>query len=68
MPTYKVSIVIPGGNHPGAIINMDERPLPGQQIQLEKKDFLIVEIQELLPPRNDFHFLHATCRPTEGTD
>lgn len=62
---YKVSYVVVGGSHPGAIINQDASPNVGDEIQLNGKRFEILEVVELLPPRDDFAYLHATCRPAE---
>lgn len=62
MMTYKVSYVVMGGEHPGAIVNEIERPMVGGQVQIGKNTFEIVEIAEVMPPRGDFAFLHATVR------
>lgn len=66
MPVYKVSIVITGGDHPGAIMNLKEKPEVGEVITLNHQKFKIKEVIELMPPRGDFHFLHLTCSPTKG--
>ena len=63
---YKVSYVVVGGSHPGAIINQDTPPGMGEQIELNGERFEIVEVIELLPPRDDIAYLHATCTPAEG--
>ncbi len=63
MTTYKVSIVILGHEHGGAIVNLSEMPQVGQRMQIGETEVEIVEIMELMPPRGDFYFLHATCRP-----
>lgn len=62
---YKVSYVVVGGSHPGAIVNQDTPPDVGQEIQLNGEQFEIVEVIELLPPHDDLAYLHATCRPVE---
>lgn len=59
---YKVSYVVEGGEHPGAIINIDYEPSVGDQVTFGEKVFEITDIQELMPPMGDFGFLHATCR------
>ena len=64
---YKVSYVIVGGSHPGAIINQDEPPQVGHPVVLDGDRFEIVEVIELLPPRGDFAYVHATCEPIEET-
>jgi hypothetical protein len=63
--TYKVSIVILGPEHSGAIVNLSEMPQVGQRVKVGDEEVEIVEIMELMPPRGDFHFLHATCRPVK---
>jgi hypothetical protein len=63
MVTYKVSYVVIGGEHPGAIMNEFERPEVGGRVQIGKNVFEIVEIYEVMPPRGDFAFLHATVKP-----
>jgi hypothetical protein len=65
MMTYKVSYVVIGGEHPGAIVNEFQRPQVGGRVQIGKNAFEIVEIFEVMPPRGDFAFLHATVKPVE---
>ena len=62
---YKVSFVVQGGAHPGGIQNLEERPEIGDILSMGSQDFEIVEVMEIIPPRGDFAYLHATCRPTE---
>ena len=60
---YKVSfVVIEGSEHPGAIINVDERPNVGDEITFDGLVFEIVEIKELMPTVGNFGFLHASCK------
>ncbi|MCA9899379.1 MAG: hypothetical protein KC433_14405 [Anaerolineales bacterium] len=59
---YKVSYVVAGGEHPGAIINMDSRPEIGEEVTFDGRIFEILEVMELMPPVGNFGFLHATCR------
>ena len=60
---YKVSFVITGRPHPGEIINRDTAPRVGVQIELGNEMFEIIEVVDLIPPRGEFAYLHATCRP-----
>lgn len=59
---YKVSYVVLGGKHPGAIRNQSEAPKVGDRVRLGRTYFEVVEVSELIPPREDFQFLHATLR------
>ena len=62
-PVYKVSYVVLGENHPGAILNTDEAPRVGAKVKLGKREFEVVEVLDLIPARGEFHFLHATLHP-----
>ena len=59
---YKVSYVVEGGKHPGAIINTNTEPKVGDVVNFDGRTFEITEVDELMPPSGDFGFLHATCR------
>lgn len=59
---YKVSFVVQGGTHPGGIQNLTERPEPGDMLTLGDEKFQIVEVMEIIPPRGEFAYLHATCK------
>jgi hypothetical protein len=61
--TYKVSLVIPGVEHSGAIVNLRERPQVGQHLRVGDLEVEVLEVMDLIPPRGDFYFVHATCRP-----
>lgn len=63
MAIYKVSYVVIGRAHPGTIVNLEHRPGAGERVTLGDEDFIVVEVIDLMPPRGDFHFIHATCRP-----
>ncbi len=62
---YKVSYVVRGGSHPGAILDSDELPEVGQVVSFGGYKFQIIEVMELMPARGGFGFLHATCAPVE---
>jgi hypothetical protein len=62
---YKVSFVVPGRRDVGGIQNMDQEPQPGDRVRIGSKLFEIVDVTELMPPRGDFAYLHATCKPVE---
>lgn len=63
---YKVSYVVTGGEYPGGIRNESERPQVGDIVQIGRVRFEITEIHEIIPPRDDFQFLHATVKPVEN--
>jgi hypothetical protein len=62
MPVYKVSYVVAGSEHPGAIINRDHAPIVGERITLGDDSFEVVEVLDLMPPRGEFFYIHATVR------
>ena len=63
---YKVSYVVAGEQHPGAILNTEARPGRGDHVRLGAREFVVEEVIDLIPPRGDFHYLHATVRPSEN--
>jgi len=62
---YKVSYVVKGGEHPGAILNEDQKPELGQRVILGSKEFEVIEVVDLMPARGDFSFLHVTVKAIE---
>jgi hypothetical protein len=60
---YKVSYVVVGGDYPGGIKNEPERPQVGDVVQIGRIKFQVTEVHEIIPPRDDFQFLHATVKP-----
>ena len=66
---YKVSFVVLGGEYPGGIKNLYERPKVGDKVEIGSMVFEVIEVHEIMPPRDDFQFLHATVKPVgEITD
>ncbi len=61
MAIYKVSYVVTGSDHPGGIINLEKLPEIDEIIQIGNTDLKVIEIFELIPPRGDFYYMHATC-------
>jgi len=61
-PIYKVSYVVIGEEHPGAILNTEREPRVGDTVRIGDREFRILEVQELIPPHGDFHFLHASLK------
>lgn len=64
---YKVSYVVVGARHPGAIVNRDTPPQVGEIVDLGKMRFEVVEVADLIPPQGDFAYLHVTLRPLPPT-
>lgn len=60
---YKVSYVVLGGRHPGAIVSRDTPPRLGEIVALGEDRFEVVEVADLIPPQGDFAYLHVTLRP-----
>ena len=63
---YKISYVVSGEDHPGAIMNTEKPPEKGEIIRLGESEFTVVEVIDLIPARGDFHYLHATLEPQEA--
>jgi hypothetical protein len=61
----KLSIVLPGSGHGGAIIDTPAMPAVGDFIPLGDLTVEVLEVQELLPPRGEFRFVHVTGRVVE---
>jgi hypothetical protein len=62
---YKVSYVVVGRPHLGAIANLDAPPRVGDRVQLGDELVEVTEVIDLIPPREDFAYLHATCQPLQ---
>jgi len=62
---YKVSFVVPGRRDVGGIQNIDREPKSGDRVRIGNQTFEVVEVTELMPPRGDFAYLHATCKPVD---
>jgi hypothetical protein len=67
MAVWKVSYVVKSSELPGGIINLDHAPEPGEILQIGGSQLEILEAFELIPPRGDFHYIHATCLLIEQT-
>jgi len=65
---YKVSYVVVGKPQLSAIANLDAPPRVGDQVQLGDETCEIAEVIDLMPPREDFAYLHVTCRPMKDSD
>jgi hypothetical protein len=66
MAVYKVSYVIQGSERTGGVISLENQPKVGEMIQLEGDRLEIIEVFELMPPRGDIYYFHATCKPSKS--
>lgn len=62
---YKVSYVVLGKPHLGAIVNLDTPPRVGDRVQLGDETCEVSEVIDLIPPRENFAYLHVTCRTVQ---
>lgn len=65
MTIYKLSIVVPGRRDIGGIQNLEKEPQPGDIVILGREEYRIIDLVELMPPRGQFIYLHATCEPID---
>ena len=61
---YKVSYVVQGGEHPGAIANTEDRPQVGDRVQFGNNEFEIIELPESLVDRRAFINYSLLVSPT----
>jgi hypothetical protein len=64
---YTVSYVVVGGDkkYPSGMMNQHERPVVGNQVMIGDGVFEITEVKRMLPPSDDFEFLHVTVTPAQ---
>ncbi len=62
---YKVSYVVVDKPELGAIVNLDAPPRVGDRVQLGDEMCEVAEVVDLVPPRDNFAYLHVTCRLLE---
>ena len=60
---YKVSYVVQVAIIREASGNQQQRPEIGELVKIGPKEFEVIEVFEIMPPREDFQFLHATVKP-----
>jgi hypothetical protein len=63
---YKVSYVVLNGEYPGGIKNETSYPEPGMKVKIGRHAFEVVEVHAIMPPRDNFQFLHATVKPVDN--
>lgn len=64
---FKVSYVVRDGRLPGGIKNETEHPQIGNVVRIGRYQFQVVEIEEVMPPRGEFWYLHAIVEPALET-
>jgi len=64
---YKVSYVVPGGGIPSVIANTTRPHQVGDVVALLDREVEVVEVRQMMRPRNQFTFLEAICRPLDAT-
>lgn len=62
---YKVSYVVQSGEYPGSIKNEDTEPQVGDRVMVGPVECEIIEVLQIMPPRGEFTWLHATVVPVE---
>jgi hypothetical protein len=62
---YKVSYVVVGQPDLGEIVNLDTPPRVGDRVTLGDEPCEVIEVIDLIPPRENFAYLHVTCRPIQ---
>ena len=58
----KLSIVVPGFEDGGTILDTNSVPQIGDHLTIGDRVVEVMEVTELLPARGDFRFIHTTCR------
>lgn len=60
---YQVSYVIRGEKGAGKIEQLDHYPQPGETVDLRGRKYRVVEVEDLIPPKAQFCYVHALCEP-----
>ena len=68
MAVWKVSYVVKESSQAGGIINLDHALKPGEFIEIGRYKLEVLEAFELIPPRGEFHYVHATCKVVEADE
>ena len=68
MAVWKVSYVVKGSAQAGGIVNLDHEPEPGDVLKIGGDHLEVIEVLELIPPRGEFHYIHATCQAIQPED
>lgn len=63
---YKVSYVDETGQYPGSIKNQPVRPQIGDRVKIGTTMFRVTAVHEIMPPRDNFLYLHAAVKQDES--
>lgn len=63
--TYKVSYVVLGGAYPGGIRNEQHMPQVGSTVKIGRRVFQIIDVHEMMAPRDGFQFVQASVAPVD---
>ena len=63
---YKVSYVVERDGFPGLIANTEASPKVGDRVKVGANQYEVIELMELMPPTDDFYYVHATCKVING--
>ena len=61
--TYQVSYVVKGDPSAGKIEVSDHYPKVGERVTLNGYPYKVVELQDLIPARAEFCYVHVVCEP-----
>jgi len=59
---YRISYIVENDTSPGVITSQDKRPELGELVDFGLGEFTIVDVCEILPPKDGTQFLVVTLR------
>ncbi len=62
---YKVSYVVVDRSHPGAIVNEESVPQPGDLVEIGDRVFEVIDATEMMMPRGEFEFWNVAVKPAD---
>ncbi len=67
MGIYKISYIVMEQEHPGVILNANERPQEGDWVKIGADFFEVYDVIDVSPPQGEFHHVQAKCRTIKST-
>ena len=58
---YQVSYVVRGEKGAGKIEQIDHYPRIGELVKLRGQIYRIIQLEDLIPPKSKFCYVHAVC-------